>query len=153
MAYIAYEIWNARNKVIFDNGSLNPCEIIRKAHNIWMEGYPIKLNRIDELSQIKLRMWIPPNENSMKLNTDVVVLKNGQVSLGFVLRNKFGMVEMAGKMTCKTMSGSTLLEGMALQYALRMLKSHKWPDTIVESDIKNLIYGIMGRSIRKHTVM
>ncbi|KAH6763217.1 hypothetical protein C2S52_020650 [Perilla frutescens var. hirtella] len=88
--------------------------------------------------------WSPPPINMYKLNTDIVIFKGGVMGLGFVVRNDRGVVMLAGKHEVRQMGNSTIMEGIAVLYALHTLQEYGWHSIIVETDSKNLVDSLNG---------
>lgn len=89
--------------------------------------------------------WKRPTPGKTKLNCDAAVIEMGRAGLGFVLRDEEGKVLLAGKTECRTTGGSTLMESLAIRYALRMILQYDLHADSVESDSKNCIEGLNGK--------
>ncbi|KAL8530440.1 hypothetical protein ACS0TY_007467 [Phlomoides rotata] len=82
--------------------------------------------------------WQHPPEGVLKLNSDVA-FSDGFVGFGFVLRNHEGTVLSAGSKRVVATGNRSLLEALALHYALGRVTSHGFHDLCLVSDSQTLI--------------
>lgn len=108
LAYNAWEIWKRRN-----------------THR-WLEDEQSReRGTLNETKPQLQHKWSRPERGLYKLNTDIAVGSDGAVGLGFVLRDCSGSMVLAGKSTCRATGSSTVLEGMAIRYALQMVEQYR----------------------------
>lgn len=116
----------------------------RRAHKQWNENIEGR-GRMEVVEKEKEYKWKPPEPGCLKLNCDVAVGANGLIGMEFVIRDAGGAVSLAGKVSTRAEGDSTLLEGLAMRYAMKMAKQHKLTVKSVESDSKNLVEAVNGR--------
>lgn len=119
-----------------------------RAHRAWLEHDKASHTYQDgnNIEEIVVDTWSPPLEGNLKLNTDVAVMLNGFIGMGFVLRDHLGRIFIAGKMEIKATGSSTYLEALAMRFALQRLMDTEWRNICVVSDSKALINVINGIS-------
>lgn len=148
LAYNAWEIWKARNRVCLEGKRSRIHETIRKAYSQWMEIMDVQKKEMEPTRIGKQEAkWKPPPNGKLKLNCDVAIRKGGKIGYGFTLRDGFGHNVLAGKMEEEAMGSSTLLEGLAMRYAMQMVRQYGLKADIIESDYRQLIDGINGKGL------
>lgn len=115
LSYIAWEIWNSRNRVYFEGKSFDVLTILRKAQTRWDED---ERGRSVAAKFDKSRR-VSPNHKSLaqgktKMNCDVAVWPNGRVGYGFLIRDYHNSVLLAAKREDYAVGSTTLLEGLAM---------------------------------------
>lgn len=149
VANTAWEIWKGRNSLCFENIEFSVNDVIGKSHARWVEySESNERNTFVMQKERYVMVWKHPRPGEYKLNCDVAVLQNGVLGFGFVLRDEYGRVKLAGKKKEGFAKGSsTLMEGMAMRYAMQMVQQYGMTATSMESDSKTLIDSINGKVI------
>ncbi|KAL8536902.1 hypothetical protein ACS0TY_012181 [Phlomoides rotata] len=80
-----------------------------------------------------------PSGGVLKLNSDAANFSDGSMGFGFVLRNHDDTVLVAGSKSILVPRNNTLIEALALRYALRTVTDHGHHDLCLESDSQILI--------------
>lgn len=87
------------------------------------EGRGREKNNGGDRKRVREGKWKKPPQNTIKMSCDVVVLGEGRVGLGFLIRDGQANIVLAGKKKKKreeTVTGNnTLLEGYTMNYAMR----------------------------------
>lgn len=134
-AILAWNIWKARNKRIFENIFLEPREVVCRSLRLFQDLRAHSNVKGKSLKKSDRNIaWIPPPQGLLKINSDVAVFGDGQVGLGFVIRNSRGDVMMSGVKRCKADGDSTLLEALALRFAMRQAIDGGLHRLMIETD-------------------
>ncbi|KAK6160267.1 hypothetical protein DH2020_003648 [Rehmannia glutinosa] len=126
--------------------------IIRIRNDRWiaflemLEG-GTKIPRISKQNKATER-WTPPPEGSFKLNSDGAIYANGTVGFGFVIRYAQGEVELAGAKIMTMDRDNTLVEGLAILFALEAARETGIHGLYIKSDCKVMIDGLQGKDIQ-----
>lgn len=117
-AFLAWNIWKARNMLIFEEISINPHDVIERTlrqtaemHGDWGQASTPQKSRRQPVWP-----WQPPPVNHLKLNSDAAIFSDGIRGLGFVVRNDVGEVILAGARICWSDGDSTLAEALAMHW-------------------------------------
>lgn len=150
LAIVAWNIWNARNKLIFENHQWVKDEILQRIHRSWMEI------RSSQSRQLQSAI---PNEGDknlsreqlmpgwVSLETDVAVPSLNKIGMGFVLRHEDGRIILAAREEANAAGSSTLLEGLAMRFALSMVLERSFDNIAVRSDNQVLIRALKGQAM------
>ncbi|KAK6152513.1 hypothetical protein DH2020_015148 [Rehmannia glutinosa] len=146
-AFLAWSIWSARNKLYMDQVAFQSQLVIIDGQKLFLEMHQVgqKLEKKERVARdIK---WKPPNENSLKMNTDAATFDDGSVGFGFVIRNATGEVILAGASRSNKTGSSTYIEGLAMIFALTRTVETGLSNIHIESDSKCLVDGIHGKPL------
>lgn len=125
---LAWAIWQNCNRAIFDKNKFDFLNVICQAERKWQEFLATGNRKITKEPRRKqLQKWKKPVRGKCKMNCDVAVGLNGQIGLGFVIRDENGEVQLARKEEGRADGGTTLLEGLAIRYGLTMSKQYHMP--------------------------
>lgn len=114
-------------RAMFENVIFCPKMTAENALVAWIETKEIKPSRKKSTLSTDTTRWFPPPIGITKLNTDIAVLQNGLVGIGFILRDDSGKALRSGNRRIKANGSSTLLEALTLRFALQILKDQTWP--------------------------
>lgn len=154
MAYNAWEIWKARNRVCMEGKRSLVQDTIRKAYTQWME-FMANRNTVSETAPQRDQetKWKAPPDGKLKLNSDVVAREEGKAGYGFTLRDSHGRNILAGKKEEEAAGSSLLLEGLAMRYAMQMVKLYGLTEDNIESDCRLLIDVINGKGLPEPCIL
>lgn len=144
LAYLAWEIW--QHRVLFQNRNFIFSEVVTKAQGRWGEFQSTQVSSNEKKSETVERRWERPPIGKLKVNCDVAVNPNDWIGLGFVIRNHNGEVSIAAKTEIMADGTTTILEGLAIRYALKMARQYHVNIDIVESDKMSIVNFINGRA-------
>lgn len=143
---MAWEIWQHKNRELFERRQFDFMEVIEKGQRRWgeiqeLEGREIACNQHTS----KVQKWVKPAHGQNKLNCDVAVGKEGRIGLAFVLQDHQGEVILAGKTEIQAGGSTATLEGMAMRYALQVTQQYKMKADQIECDNKTFIEFLDGK--------
>lgn len=100
-AFVVWNLWRARNSHIFEDKIPSPSKIVQNFVRQQTEFH----NSAPNGARLKGRdpppvRWLPPPLDSLKLNSDATIFKDGMFGLGFVVRNDQGHAVLAGSKRC-----------------------------------------------------
>ncbi|KAK6116053.1 hypothetical protein DH2020_008322 [Rehmannia glutinosa] len=145
LGIIAWRIWLARNKWCMEKKRFDVMKIINEAQRMTLEMYHTRQPPRKDAKERKRPQWIPPPPGTLKVNTDVAVFHDGTVGYGFVIRDNAGAVSLAGARREQKQGSSTILEGIAMLFAIEKALEAGFTGFQVESDSKCLIEGLQGK--------
>lgn len=145
MAFTAWEIWQARNKLYFEDKKFEMISVLHRAQNGFME-YTASYEKEEQTSGVQVMkcQWIKPELGKLKCNCDAAVHQDGIIGMGFVVRDHEGNIRLAGKNEMRAEGSTTLLEGLAMRYALQMISQYHISVEYVESDNLSLVESVLG---------
>ncbi|KAL8535254.1 hypothetical protein ACS0TY_011032 [Phlomoides rotata] len=113
-ALVAWNIWKARNTGLFEERTIPPEEITRRAMNLHT-GYQAANPdpHITGKWPVITAKWSCPPPGRHKINSDATIFDDDTFGLGFVIRDDQGMVLMAGSKRCLAEGSNTLAEALA----------------------------------------
>ncbi|XP_043710149.1 uncharacterized protein LOC122659059 [Telopea speciosissima] len=146
-SYICYNLWKARNDLLFNGKDWSPVEVVRQAENEFQEfnliagpaagdrGHHDPIKSTEEASHNLC--WSPPPPSFFKLNSDASLV--GDIGgLGFVL---YDSVERPTMAFSEPSSFNLIFQGEALALRVGLFYSiaEMIDDIIVESDNLDLV--------------
>lgn len=145
LAYIIFEIWLHRNAVIFEGKKFGFQEVLQRATNRWNEDTQSRDEQKGKARVEDTPRWEKPQTGKLKLNVDIAVWPNERTGMGFVLRDDHGRVVLAGKTEQMVTGSTTMLEGMALRFALQEVKRYRFRPHHIECDNQTIVNKINGK--------
>ncbi|KAH9649685.1 putative reverse transcriptase/RNA-dependent DNA polymerase [Citrus sinensis] len=128
VAVVWWEIWHARNKLIFEGKRVSPMSLIAKAQAA-VEVYQ-RVHGKDKQDQ-----WCPPPVGYYKVNVDAAVHTEQQLTgLGVVIRNPQGQVIVAVVKSTKFQDNVTAAEAEAVKWGLEIALEARLAAVIIETD-------------------
>ncbi|KAH9800272.1 hypothetical protein KPL71_000599 [Citrus sinensis] len=119
VAVVWWEIWHARNKLIFEGKRVNPMSLIAKAQAA-VEAY----QRVHGKEQ-----------TSKRINVDAAVHTEQQLTgLGVVIRNPQGQIIVAAVKSTKFQDNVTAAEAEAVKWGLEIALEARLATVIIETD-------------------
>ncbi|GKA95939.1 F-box domain containing protein [Tanacetum coccineum] len=144
-ATLAWSIWKARNRYIFDQVKISPTSVILEAQindDVFQSAFSFSsdspiLPTTNGISHESSRKWLPPTSNLVKLNCDAS-FKDSHAAIGIVARNFNGsLLQCVGE---KSRSESVLAaELSAIRSACILAATNGWNHAIIESDSQSAI--------------
>ncbi|KAL2893168.1 hypothetical protein RDABS01_009077 [Bienertia sinuspersici] len=115
---MAWAVWGARNKTIFDTSSPSPSQVVE---NAWSYLKAFKENQPQVLKQGSTtpRGWRPPNAGCWKLNTDAGKLGDWDRGYVFVIRDCEGDIVTAGTQQQAGALSPEIHEATALLFGIK----------------------------------
>lgn len=138
VAVVWWEIWHARNKLIFEGKRVNPMSLIAKAQAAVeayqrVHGKEQTSKRSEDVS--KQDQWCPPPVGYYKVNVDAAVHTEQQLTgLGVVIRNPQGQVIVAAVKSTKFQDNVTAAEAEAVKWGLEIALEARLAAVIIETD-------------------
>ncbi|XP_027093792.1 uncharacterized protein [Coffea arabica] len=145
---VLWQLWKARNKMVFQMENVDAKAIVDKAQLEWLEY--IAANETDHQTHASPEMevhvpqhWEPPKEGIMRINTDAaisaIMVRTG---LGIIARNWHGQIVKAQGIIGRRRSEAATEESLAIRSALEMTQLAGWTKIEVQSDCKNIVSSI-----------
>lgn len=134
---LCWQVWEARNNLIFKGVTPHPVRVLNLARQVGMEYWRQNF-KCEKGPKSPLHIkWKPPPEGWVKLNFDGSIRNNSAAS-GFVIRNSKGHVLLAG---AKNIGDNTIsvAKCMALRDGLAYAIHRGWRNILVEGDSKLII--------------
>lgn len=156
LSYTSWEIWRTRNSRCFEDKGFDGMSIQRVSHTRWMEDMRSRIiaaNLSPWVSTEVEQTWQKPRRGHRTLNCPQAEGVNGKAGLGFVLWDDEGKILLAGKTFCLETGSISLIEAIAMRFALKMAKQYHYLVDRVKSDSQVLVKSIWGHSSRKSTVI
>ncbi|XP_027184061.1 uncharacterized protein LOC113782367 [Coffea eugenioides] len=144
-ANILWQIWKARNRMVFHLESTDTKQVVDKAQLEWIEYE----NETDanagkqvtpEMDRQQQHCWEPPKEGVIEINTDAAIsARMVRTSQGIIARNWLGkIIKAKGISECKQGDASRE-ESLAIRSALVMAKDACWTNIEVQTDSKGVV--------------
>jgi ribonuclease HI len=147
VAAIIYNMWSARNNLVFNQKSILVAKIIQNAVED-VSNYRINTSTNRSMSETGMISrntgWSPPAIPSLKLNVDAHSLSDGRWGLGFILRRSDGSPVVVRTSVIVSFEEAVLAEALGIQEALKWIKNNNLANIIVESDAKIVVEAIQG---------
>ncbi|KAL2903531.1 Formate--tetrahydrofolate ligase 2, partial [Bienertia sinuspersici] len=148
---LLWAVWGARDKAIYDKGSMLPNRIVENAISF---VYSFQDNMVkDSVSkQESGRRWKPPNAGVWKLNSDAGTTEGGGVGCGFSIRDgewdivAVGIKHWVGHMNLE------VHEAHAVLFSVRVAWEAGYRRLVVESDCLGLVQQHRGAKATKSTL-
>lgn len=150
-AYIMWQIWKARNALIFGAENRTERDIIRKASEEWLEfKYAQPLNRQKEVCRMMIAppmCWQKPDLGCIKLNTSSETSNNskGEAGLGIVARGDQGELLQFWSVVRDESHHPVATELEATRAALLLAQQNGWTRIEVQLDIKAIVDCLQAR--------
>lgn len=146
---IAWQIWGARNELIFEKIATPPDLCYKKAVDHLLKyrkaNYKIPANRPSRLNA----KWEPPSVGHIKINVDAAINeKEDRFGMGLVVRDVSGSVLMAASKTKWPFISVERAELDAFQWAVEYVKAHNWSHVVLEGDAQNIIHALQRKITR-----
>ena len=143
-AYVAWSIWKARNRFIFEQSALDPAQVIVEAQinvgdferaHCFVRATDV--SNMCGVSQESSPKWIPPTSNIVKLNCDASFNAPNAAS-GIVARNSIGslLACFGKKWRCESALAAEL---QAIRSSCIFAANKGWFNAIIESDSQSAI--------------
>ncbi|VVA97882.1 unnamed protein product [Arabis nemorensis] len=110
----------------------------------WKKGLRLEENStIANQPHNKLTKWQSPTSGSLKCNVDGGWRKDGtQSGLGWILRDKKGMVRWLGAKSCPHVRSVIETEAGGLRWAMIMISSFGYSSVIFKTDSRSLVNAV-----------
>ncbi|XP_045810802.1 uncharacterized protein LOC123905222 [Trifolium pratense] len=156
---IIYEIWNARNLLVFQEKNLPPQEISSNAFK--------KLHEYQSHGEVKTQKsqtsppstnscsnnisWSPPLRGTLKINVDAHLSSDGHWFAWMVLRRSDGSAVGAATRVHKGMTNVVMGEAMGLNDAIDWIEKMEKHQVVFEMDSQIIVNAVRNREeIRKN---
>ncbi|KAL2902412.1 Uncharacterized protein RDABS01_027494 [Bienertia sinuspersici] len=145
---ILWSIWNARNKLVFEDELTEPEVCVNKAVDILQEYR----NAVLEPRRSTLRYaskWCPPCTDEIKVNFDAAVDETlGGIGVGLVARNSEGEVVLAKAVHLPYRWTTEVGEARAALEAIKVAKECEWDRVVIEGDAQVIINALQRGTMR-----
>ena len=147
---IAWALWFCRNKYVYAQESLNN-QAMAKSFLRLVDDYNIYAARVyapvrpQNDPSISAASWAKPQTGVIKVNVDAHIVTGEYTSLGVVLRDANGVVQM---MATKIMVGSrepSLAEAEAVRYGIQVARRAGYDKVWVESDAQTVVRSVQSK--------
>lgn len=140
---ICWQIWDSRNKWIFQQVTPHPTKVVNVAYSLGCEFWhanPPQMCKKNDFSSIK---WKPPDTSFAKLNFDGAVSHTTSAAIGFIIRDDMGNPLLVGAKKSHSLS-VPVTEALALREGLSTAFQRGIKKIQVEGDSKLVIDCIRG---------
>lgn len=147
---IAWQIWSARNDLIFEKNFISSKLCFKKANDMFLDYRKATLqdNSQGKTSRANVR-WSPPALDTIKINVDATVNKtDDRVGLGVVARNISGDVILAASRTIWSLISVERAELEAFRWAVDLAKHHRWNKISIEGDAQIIVHALQHKLSR-----
>lgn len=146
MALIFWEIWKARNRLIFDK-TLGSCSLVisnaLQQLSTFKEAFRSSSAPIRQVDTRNV-IWIPPAEDFVKLNTDAAFAPStNRSSSARILRDASGSFLFAWASPEISSSDVALLEALAIRQGLLLVVNLGFSRLIVERECLDIITSVI----------
>ncbi|KAI5321893.1 Hypothetical predicted protein [Prunus dulcis] len=141
---ICWQIWEARNNMLFQGSKLHPACCIHVVATVGLNYWQLNSSVQKEKDIPMVIKWHPPSTGWIKVNFDGSLM-NSQASTGFVILNCDGNVLLAGSNNIGENSINAV-ESVALRDGLVAAIERDWDQIMVEGDSKLVIDSILKKS-------
>ncbi|KAL8506704.1 hypothetical protein ACS0TY_017559 [Phlomoides rotata] len=151
---LSWYLWKARNLLIFERKCLTEMEVVQHALRLLHEFQDAAYNRVTrDKPKAHRTYWCPPPAGTLKLNSDAAVFADGTAGFGFVIRDAYGLVTLAGTKRCRARGNSTLVEALALRYGIQQALTSGLSSFQIETDSEILAMAIRGKGVHADYIM
>lgn len=147
--HLLWQIWKARNALVYEQKMPNHIRAVEKAVSDWMEYRnaqdEARMNReLDGINEVQNSRWIPPKTGRIKVNTDAALAQEeGRAGWGVVARDRAGKILSAWAVPRKICSEAAMKEALAVREAMIMAERKGWKMVEFESDCKSNIDNLL----------
>ena len=144
---IAWALWFCRNKFVYPQERLN-IQAMAKSFLQLVDDYNTYAMRVyapvlpQNGPSLSAASWSKPQTGVIKVNVDAHIVAGEYTSLGVVVRDANGVVQM---MATKTMAGSrepTLAEAEAVRYGIQVARRAGYDRVWMESDAQSVVRSV-----------
>ncbi|XP_027173470.1 uncharacterized protein LOC113773121 [Coffea eugenioides] len=142
---ILWQVWKARNGVLFNREKRCPGQTVNKAVQEWLEyrniGSEANMSRgTGDGAAMVGGKWTPPPKGFICMNTDASLhMQERKVGWGIVARNDDGALVGAWAGSENRIGDPAVEEAMAIRKALIIAKQKGWGKIVLQSDCKAII--------------
>lgn len=146
---IAWQIWGARNELIFDKTSTPADLCFKKAVDHLAEFRKANLKAPIEGRSRRNAKWEPPSADHIKVNVDATINeRDDRIGLGMVVRDASGSVLLAASQSKWPFISVERAELEALLWAVDFIKDRGWHHVVMEGDAQYVIHALQRKSNR-----
>ncbi|KAL8484126.1 hypothetical protein ACS0TY_026720 [Phlomoides rotata] len=151
---LSWYLWKACNLLIFERKCLTEMEVVQHALRLLHEFQDAAYNRVTrDKPKAHRTYWCPPPAGTLKLNSDAAVFADGTAGFGFIIRDAYGLVTLAGTKRCRARGNSTLVEALALRYGIQQALTSGLSSFQIETDSEILAMAIRGEGVHADYIM
>ncbi|CAL2271825.1 unnamed protein product [Prunus armeniaca] len=141
---ICWQIWGARNNVVFHDSKATPASCIHAAACVGLDFWRLSSTTRCGSADSMIIKWHPPPTGWIKVNFDGSLM-NSHASTGFVIRDCEGHVLVAASNNIGENS-INVAECLALRDGLAAALDRGWDQIVIEGDSKLIINSILGKA-------
>ncbi|XP_074310502.1 uncharacterized protein LOC141646529 [Silene latifolia] len=151
MMVVCWAIWEARNRVIFEGGSVVVVDVVKRVRRVFeeVEGELVVRAREaggpNEEGGMQGDDWRPPSSGWVKLNVDAVVKEGIGVGVGAVCRDSSGKVLWGMAHNRREVWEAHVAEAVAVLEGLEQAREAGHECVVVESDCSQVIDALKQR--------
>ncbi|XP_031099793.1 uncharacterized protein LOC116003991 [Ipomoea triloba] len=147
MATVCWKVWDARNKLVWQNQRSHPSHIVDEAVVFLDAWRTIHNTNGEENVTTTVHTWKRPHFGKLKLNVDAAFdATKKRTGLGCILRDEEGKFIAALQQSCDNLYQPKIGEAIAIREALKWIKALNFQSFIVESDAQLVILGLKASS-------
>ncbi|XP_050217787.1 uncharacterized protein LOC126668643 [Mercurialis annua] len=137
VACIFWELWVARNGLIFRQDQSDPQDVLHAADFLFQEWCNPLLRSHDArtagLEQTEAQLWQPPISNAFKVNFDGAFLVGLSKGAGAcVVRDRLGRIIATAARQFQHVTSPTVVEALALREAILLARRLRLTDFVIE---------------------
>ncbi|CAL8991586.1 unnamed protein product [Prunus brigantina] len=141
---ICWQIWEARNNVVFHDSKATPASYFHAATCVGLDFWRLNSKARLDSADSMMTKWHPPPTGWIKVNFDGSLM-NSHASTSFVIRDSEGHVLIAGFNNIGENS-INVAECVALRDGLAAALDRGWDQIVIEGDSKFVIDSIQGKA-------
>ncbi|GAU20573.1 hypothetical protein TSUD_33200 [Trifolium subterraneum] len=140
LSTITYNIWQARNKKVFNKKDTPVAEVVERVMKILSEYHTHLIDARPQHNPLKPsddcndKSWSPPPLTYLKLNVDAHLSGDGRWGFGLVLRREYGRCVRAATRVCDGSKDVAMAETTGLREALQFLDQLQINNVIIKHD-------------------
>uniref|UniRef100_A0A803Q2U2 RNase H type-1 domain-containing protein n=1 Tax=Cannabis sativa TaxID=3483 RepID=A0A803Q2U2_CANSA len=137
---IAWAIWNARNKLVWDKKSMLAADVVLSARSTLNQWSFAHQRRMDPLlmfneHNVEVEHWITPANDTIKVNVDGAIFEaTNSFGFGYIARRSDGSLLEAASVGKIGRVAPEVAEVAGIKEALSWIKSKGWHKVSLESD-------------------
>lgn len=143
-----WKVWDARNKLIFEDLMFIPAIIANNATKLISEFNEANRKPVPHSDPIPgAANWVPPPNSWVKLNVDAGCFNDGTTGWGLVIRDHTGAVSLTACKSEEVELSPMVAEAIGLRWCLSVAKDLSLNKVVVESDAATGVDCVNGKAI------
>ncbi|KAJ1396828.1 Ribonuclease H-like superfamily [Sesbania bispinosa] len=138
---MCYEIWQARNKKVFEQRDTSLQTLLNRVSNSLQTGERSNphLGGCPRSAATRVEQWSPPPIRWFKVNVDAAHAAGEVWGVGIIIRDEHGVVLAAASRRISSLPDPGLAEAMGIRLAILFAVEMCFDRVVVESDCKTIV--------------